>query len=304
MLSAQERADQLVREAEAAKAHIFPTEGNVNTEVHDSILPSVGESGNFQFIAKMDQDYQVVGGHVDDLTKQKIIKGEYVDFSKLLPKDRILVEEEGRMELVIRNGKTFWVPVSESVSINNFRKWEQAFRIFVNIYTRQFPQRFSELIEYNHIIHSIASVYTWENVYSYDKEFRLHLSRHPERSWSVILQQAWSMKLRDRIHKDSSFGNKSGWGTTSSNSPQNFQKFKNGTDACKKYNKGKCTFSDCKYDHKCLYCGKFGHPIINCRKMLADREQQGGKRNNRESTGNASAHHFKDDNGSGNKVNT
>ena len=72
------------------------------------------------FTAKIDEDYLVVGGHVDEATKLKIIKSEYVDFGKLLPCDRILVKEDGCMELVVRNGKTFWMPVSESVSINSF----------------------------------------------------------------------------------------------------------------------------------------------------------------------------------------
>ena len=113
------------------------------------------------------------------------------------------MEEDNRLELVIKDGKTFWMPVSESITINGFSRWEQAFRIYSDIYTREYPTRASELIQYNHIIHSIAGIYTWENVYSYDKEFCLHLAKHPTRSWLVILQQAWSMKLRDWIQRDS-----------------------------------------------------------------------------------------------------
>ena len=49
----------------------------------------------------MDQDYLVVGNHIDEVTQEKIRSGQYIDFSKLIPKDRILTEDEGRMELVI-----------------------------------------------------------------------------------------------------------------------------------------------------------------------------------------------------------
>ena len=83
----------------------------------------------------MDEDYLVVGAHVDELTKAKIVKGKCIDFSKLLPRDMIATEEDGRMELIIKNGKTYWTPVTETVSINGFSKWEQAFRVFSNIYT-------------------------------------------------------------------------------------------------------------------------------------------------------------------------
>lgn len=144
----------------------------------------------------MDQDYIVIRAHIDENTQQKIISGQYVDFSKLIPKDKILVEEDGHMQLVIKNGQSFWVPVSESesVNINNFSKSEQAFRVYVNIYTKGNTDRAGELIQYNYVIHSISLSYVWDNVYAYDKEFRLHLSSHPQRSWAIILQQAWSMK--------------------------------------------------------------------------------------------------------------
>ena len=89
----------------------------------------------------------------------------------------------------MRGGKTFWVPAAdhEVQSIHNFSKWEQAFRVYSDIYLRSHPARSTELIQYNHIIHTAALTYVWDNVYTYDKEFRLHLSRHPERCWGIIL---------------------------------------------------------------------------------------------------------------------
>ena len=75
-----------------------------------------------------------MGSHADQLTQEKIKREEYVDFSKLLPKDKIFVEEDSRLELVIRNGQTFWSPVSETITINSFNKWEQHSG-FLQIYT-------------------------------------------------------------------------------------------------------------------------------------------------------------------------
>ena len=164
----------MVREAEQAKAGIFP------------------QQGRSTLISKIDEDYLVVGSHLDEVTKRKITSGEYVDFGKLIPRDKIIAEDDSQMKLIMKNGKAFWSPkaAGESVSINNFSKWEQAFRIYSEVYTRANPGRASELIQYNHIIHSISTTYIWDNVYSYDKEFWMHLSKHPQRSWGVILQQA------------------------------------------------------------------------------------------------------------------
>ena len=142
----------------------------------------------------------VVGNCVEDHIRQRIDNGEYVDFSRLLPRDRLTMEEDNRMEIINKNRKTYFVPAAaiDPNGISNFSCWEQAFRVFSNIYTRKFPGRASELIQYNHIIHTAALSFTWENVYLYDRDFRMHLSRYPNRSWSVILQQAWTMRLKDR----------------------------------------------------------------------------------------------------------
>ena len=201
----EQKADEVIRQAEAARA---------------KMLPTTGESPeNFHYIARIDQDYQLVGSHIDQVTRDKIIKGDYVDFGKLLPKDRILAEESERLELVMKQGRTFWSPVSDTVAINGYNKWEQVFRIYSDIYTRHHPDRSSELIQYNHIIHSTSATYIWENVYSYDREFRIHLSKHPEHSWAVILQQAWSMCLKDKIqHSNSPFSRNWGMGKNK-NSP-------------------------------------------------------------------------------------
>ena len=230
------------------------------------------------FTAKIDESYSVVGAPIDESIRSKIACGEYVDFGKLLPKDRVLMKEDGRMELVIKNGKTYWVPASAAdvVVINNFSKWEQAFSVFSNIYTNRYPHRSSELIQYNHVIHSISGLYTWDNVYSYDKEFRIHIANHPERSWSVILQQAWTMKLRDRLnpHYSGGSGGQGGHGNSHDNAKGKGQVSTG--EPCRRYNKGHCNFGTrYRYDHQCAYapCGKFGYSILNCRKLAADKEK-------------------------------
>ena len=88
--------------------------------------------------AEVDQDYLVVGNFVEDSVQQRIKRGEYIDFARLLPCDRLAFEEDNRMEIVNRNGKTYFVPATEAESggsISNFSRWQQAFRVFSNIYT-------------------------------------------------------------------------------------------------------------------------------------------------------------------------
>ena len=246
---------------------IFPVAGKSFQNVQNCL-----ENQNYHVLPSkvvIDEGYMVVGNHVDSVTYQKIQKGEYVDFGKLIPKDKVLAEEDNRMEMVMKNGRTFYVPVSDVANINSFAQWEQVFRVFANIYLTVHPQRSAELIEYNHIIHTISLSYAWENAYLYDKEFRIHMGNNPRRSWSIILQQAWSLRLRDKVQFQGGHGS-NGNAMSSHNGSSGKSK---SSDPCQRYNKGRCPFgAGCRYEHKCSYCYKFGHTILTCRKLMADKE--------------------------------
>ena len=102
------------------------------------------------------------------------------------------------MEMVNRGGLSYWVPISDSnlSSISNIAKWEEAFRIFSRIYTEGNQSWGVELIQYCHIIHEAALEYPWENVYAYNREFRIHISKYLSRNWGIILQQVWTLKMK------------------------------------------------------------------------------------------------------------
>ena len=257
----------MIREAERAKANIFPQQGN-------ELLNSISNQAS-RAIAQIDEEYMVIGGHMDETAQAKISQGEYVDFTKLLPRDRIVVEEDDRMELTLRDGRAYWTPMGnlESTVINNFSKWEQAFRIFSNIYTRAHPHRAAELIQYNHVIYSIAMSFTWDNMHAYDCKFHMHISKHPLRSWAVILQQAWSMRLKDRLRSKAFAFSKQGKSNSSSKPGRSNQG--GSAEPCRCFNHGRCNFgTTCKYEHHCTYCGKFCHGFLVCRKASADRGKQ------------------------------
>ena len=240
-----------IREAEASRVRAQPSAGNLLNETLNKAEMQVNA-------VSVDDHYMIVGAHLDSSIKHKILQHDYIDFARLLPRDRITHKEDHRMELINKNGNTYFVPVSDrecAGGINNFNKWEQAFRIFSNIYTKFFPHRASKLIQYNHVIFTAAQSYVWDNVYLYDKEFRMHLSNFPERSWAVILQQAWSICLRDKIRRNAEEGKFSSPG-------QNKPKREN----CKRFNKGKCTSGTrCQFEHRCDVCGKWGHGAHICR---------------------------------------
>ena len=239
-------AERMLKEADTSRGRLMPTKGECSVELN-----------NFLHSAYVDEEYLVVGSHVEESIYNKIVNNAYVDFTRLLPRDWAGAEEDQCMELVNRNGLSYWTPmVNRDLGvISSYSKWEVAFRVFANIYMTKFPQKASELIQYSHVIHTASLTYTWENVYYYDREFRIHMSRHPQRSWAVILQQAWNLRLKDRL-KFENFGDRG-------------KAHHKSKEICKRYNRGKChSGSACRYEHRCLNCGKFGHGEHICRKKL------------------------------------
>ena len=274
-----EEGENIIRQNEANKANLYATPGNYPINMPSQLREfhnAPGQCSAAQAAVTVDENYLVIGSHVDSAVQQKIIHNEYVDFAKLLPKgNRVAQEEDHRMELISKGGYTYFVPVSdrEVSTINGFSRWEQAFRIFSNIYTRAYPHKATELIQYNHVIYTASTIYAWENVYKYDREFRLHLSKFPQCSWSVILQQAWSMFLKDKLGSNKSRqASPGGSGQDQARNP----KMKS-NENCRRYNKGLCKRgASCMFQHKCDECGKFGHGAHICHKRKANQRSGGG----------------------------
>ena len=280
MRTQEQKADQLIKDGELRKARIHQTRGNklhhnFNFDCEDLLRDEDHEysgsnryeldlSREFVHSAMVDESYHLVGSHVDESTQEKIVNGEYVDFARLVPRDRIMLADDQRYEMIVKDGKTFWMPanVHEGVSISNYGRWEQAFRVFSKIYMKAHPYRATELVQYNHLIHLASQTYVWENVYLYDKDFRIHMSNHPRRSWSIILQQAWTVRLREKVK------------------PHSHGEGEKKADLCKMLNKtGKCSFgASCKFEHRCSYCFKFGHGAYNCQKLRAETGRHGQSR--------------------------
>ena len=88
------KTDQLIRNSERNKIRMYEVPGEFQhfDNRKNTILNSV------------DDDYSMVAAHVNLNTERKIAQGDYIDFAKLIPKDRISAESDHPMELVSRGG--------------------------------------------------------------------------------------------------------------------------------------------------------------------------------------------------------
>ena len=96
-------SEKIIREAEASKARMFKMPGNeFEVNVH-SLQRGEAQMGG-QPATMIDENYMVVGAHIDKTTRQRIVNNEYIDFARLISRDRILRNDPGetRMEIVNR----------------------------------------------------------------------------------------------------------------------------------------------------------------------------------------------------------
>lgn len=294
---ARDRAEELVRQAEAKKAEILRPTGEspqanhtTNSSMQMSLYQPLSQPDQ-QAVSRVprtvsndlacDHEHYMLSAHVDNLTTQRIQRGEYVQIERLIARtDKgMSCIDDNRLELVQRNGHTYFVPAEDrdQGTITNFRQWERAFRIYAGIYARANPTRAAEMYQFVSNIQAASNVYIWENVASYDRVFRRLMHDNPGRNWGLIFQQAWTLELRTPLPFLLS-GNQNKRGGNNNNSSQRGLK-----EACRKFNNtGKCSFGQsCRYDHRCTFCGKFGHGEIKCHKKL-NKSKDSTKETNKE----------------------
>ena len=99
---------------------------------------SLGAINQYMHSAMVDESYKMVGAHLDEGIRSKILEFSYVDFARLLPRDRIIEEEDNRLTWVQKDGQPWLVPASNYESsnnggINSYAKWHLAFRIYADV---------------------------------------------------------------------------------------------------------------------------------------------------------------------------
>ena len=274
----KEKAAELILEAEQFKAAVN-TPGmfqlgletdQVNLVQNDanlSVLQNNGTNAGPRLCE--DDEFFHVSCHVDSGIKLKIQRGDFVELERLLPKPKNFRQDNtGRMDLVFRNGRSYFVPAVSDNRIMGVRRWEQAFRVYAAIYSEANLSRAAEIWQYVHIINVAAGAYAWDNVASYDYTFRQLMAANPHRSWAKIYNQMWNLSMRDPFPKQSHFGqNNSGGGTPKQGQKGDGKNNQNKPKYCWAFNRGKCQDgTKCKFVHRCSVCDVGNHGKNACPK--------------------------------------
>ena len=271
--SAQNRADEVILEAERRRASLLAPMGMLPNEF---TVPPV----DYNFSDDGANNFLHVSCHMETTASQKIMKGGFLEIEKLVPRNKsIKSSEEGSLQMINREGKTYLVPSSsqENVKVTNFGKWEQGFRVYVAIYSKANPMRAAEIYQYIHTIHLASQSFIWDNVMYYDYYFRKNMEQNPQRSWAKTHTQLWTLSMRELIIRYNNSNN----GNTNKVRQGEWKDI-----CCWRYNRNQCkkAAKDCKYEHKCSYCGSPNHIYLGCQQRK--RQQQNNHSNTDMSSSN------------------
>ena len=123
-------AARQILEAEHFKADVTQPRGNDFWSLNNShTLPgqfkglNVGEGQQISQNVIDDDEFLHVSCHVDKVLTEHVERGEYVDFDKLLMKEKYRRgRDEDRLEFVNHEGHTYLAPVQNNAKINGVRK--------------------------------------------------------------------------------------------------------------------------------------------------------------------------------------
>ena len=250
----RQEAEDYVIQSERFKADaVKPPEGKVQiTEKYDYSL---------------DDEFLHTTCHVEEPFLVKIAKGGFVELVKLRHKvlKKVWINDKPRLELVNKDGKPYFVDAEDKdTQITNIKAWEEAFRVYIMLYTKANPERTSDILQYLDTIISAAHSFIWENVAQYDYAFRKLMEKHPNRSWARTHSQMWSFFMRDHVSQSRGQG-------ASGSARKDWREI-----CCWRYNKRHCskTAQECKFEHRCSVCGSYSHIYLTCPKRSRRRSSE------------------------------
>ena len=189
------QARQMILDAEQFRASVAAPQGKHNIDDLFELIQSLKTPSS----EDNDDDFFHITCHIDPSMKNKIMKGEFVDLEKLLPKvkhNRLHADKKIELlhELIYsHDNDSTYISTGERSPISNVRKWEQAFRVYAAVYSEVNPSRAADIWQYVYVINTAAASYQWDNISEYDFTFRHLMASKPNRSRAKTYAQAWNL---------------------------------------------------------------------------------------------------------------
>ncbi|XP_033739136.1 uncharacterized protein LOC117326494 [Pecten maximus] len=200
-----------------------------------------------------------LGYNVSDKIRAKIMENEFIEFGELVFPS--YESEQTKLKLTYEGNGLGLTASSKAKSVANISQWNQAFDIFVSIYTEKFPEKISHLLKYGNTMRLLNQNYGFQAVKFYDENFR-KLRRTQPVNWNIVHDELWRMAAMRINHVQTPYGKPNQAKPFSQNSQPFRGKFQQKPKLPYGYCwgfalEGTCKHgSSCRFKHECCVCGK------------------------------------------------
>ena len=116
--------------------------------------------------------------------QQQIVRGKFIDFNTLLP------------EVMFSTANIIPSPnptcsTSQTLRINSFSSWLDAWNIYIATVVAHNPSRAAELLGYQRLIHSASKHFNTSAWLNYDMQFRTLAASNPQLQWNLCHSELW-----------------------------------------------------------------------------------------------------------------
>ena len=247
---------------------------SVGAQLHPSV-PNTGYN-TVPITAMPYTDYNSpLGDHLTPAVKEKIWKGEFIDFYELLNREfevKEIDKGDDKMKEKYRRKRPD----------RNWTNWVTGFTIYAGVLVKMQPWKASALFQYFDIMRRAKAEFEGQAWLRYDEAFRMRSAIRPELRWDETHPGLW---LQHMSPAKTNLGDRFDCGHLN-------LKYSGGTGArqgagqavqprlpCFEFNnKGSCAKSPCRFRHECIGCGG-KHAKCNCFKTGGQRQNKTGGAN-------------------------
>ena len=209
-----------------------------------------------------------LGHHLSLATKERIWRGEFLDFFELLNKepDRKEGEKEDEKEKERRRRKK---------PARTWENWHPGFVIYAAVMVQAQPERAAALFHYWDIIYRAYNDFGGQAWIEYDESFRRMAAEQPELRWDEPLPRLWLQVMAPYAGDRTDTGHLLRRSTSAPR--RSAGQVVQPRLVCWEYNsKGVCSRKQCRFRHECSVCGG-PHSCSSCYRA-GSFKQAGGRK--------------------------
>ena len=207
---------------------------------------------------------------LDKALEDRILRGEYVDFSLLLP-ETLYQTQTPSLQLCYKEsppgslGSPLTVVKRKKPVVDSFQKWLDVFIACMLVIVTAYPNRAVELIKYQQILsHAVTKLkgLAW---YTYDEHFRRRAARDLTIAWDRIDIELWVVTFTGTTKPHCSICSSPYHQSDDCPHQEPSKKPRRSALVCFDFNKPSgCQRRTCHFPHNCRRCGSSSHALFNC----------------------------------------